>query len=119
MHTKKHLSFNALRKMLSRRFLEIGDFRQEGKVNHAIHDVLMSGFAMMFYQDRSLLQFQQRLQEALHKNNLQTLFQVESIPKDSQMREVIDEVESRELEPLFEEFSGPCSGGSTWKNIEC
>src|SRR4030042_1649609 len=98
MHTKKHLSFSALRKMFSSRFLEIADFRQEGKVEHTIHDVLMSGFAMMFYQDSSLLEFQQRLQEAIHKNNLQTLFQVESIPKDSQMREVIDEVESRECE---------------------
>src|SRR4030066_1257589 len=64
----------------------------------------MSGFAMMFYQDPSLLEFQQRLEEAIHKNNLQTLFQVESIPKDSQVREVIDEVESRQLEPLFEDF---------------
>jgi hypothetical protein len=111
MHTKKHLSFNALRKMLSRRFLEIPDFRQEGKVEHGVHDVLMSGFAMMFYQDSSLLQFQQRLQEAIHKNNLQTLFQVESIPKDSQMREVIDEVESQELEPLFEDFFRPLQRG--------
>ena len=111
MHTKKHLSFNALRKMLSRRFLEIPDSRQEMKVKHGMHDVLMSGFAMMFYQDSSLLEFQQRLEEAIHKNNLQTLFQVESIPKDSQMREVIDEVESRELESLFEDFLRPLQRG--------
>src|SRR3989337_2756593 len=104
MHTKNNLSFGALRKMLSGRFLEIADFRQETKVEHEVHDVLMSGFAMMFYQDSSLLQFQQKLQEAIRKNNLETLFQVASIPKDSQMREVIDEVESRELEPLFEDF---------------
>ena len=90
--SKKDLSFTALRRMLSRRFLEIPDFRQEGKVEHRVHDVLMSGFAMMFYQDSSLLQFQQRLEEAIHKNNLRTLFQVESLPKDSQMREVIDEI---------------------------
>ena len=111
MHTKKDLSFTALRKMLSRRFLEVAEFRQETKVEHTVHDVLMSGFAMMFYQDRSLLQFQQRLQEAIHKNNLETLFQVETVPKDSQMREVIDEVESRELEPLFEEFFRPLQRG--------
>src|SRR4030042_6270822 len=111
MHTKKDLGFTALRKMLSRRFLEIPEFRQEVKVQHSVHDVLMSGFAIMFYQDSSLLQFQQRLQEAIHKNNLQTLFQVESIPRDSQMREVIDEVESRELEPLCEDFFRPLQRG--------
>jgi Transposase DDE domain len=111
MHTKKDLSFTALRELLSRRFLEIPDLRQETKVKHAVHDVLMSGFAMMFYQDSSLLQFQERLQEVIHQNNLQTLFQVESIPRDSQMREVIDEIESRELEPLFEDFFRPLQRG--------
>src|SRR4030066_1648556 len=111
MYTKKHLSFHALRKVLSGGFREISDFHQEGKVEHTILDVLMSGFAMMFYQDSSLLEFQQRLEEAIHKNNLQTLFQVESLPRDSQMREVIDEVESRELEPLFEDFFRPLQRG--------
>ena len=46
MHTKKDWSFTALRKMLSRRFLEIADFRQEAKVKHVVHDVLMSGFTI-------------------------------------------------------------------------
>ena len=36
---------------------------------------------------------------------------MESIPKDSQMREVIDEVESQELEPLFEDFFRPLQRG--------
>lgn len=97
--------------MLSRGFLEIADFPQEGKVKHVVHDGLMSGLAMVFYQDRSLLQFQQRLEEAVHKDNLQTLFQVGSIPKESQMGEVIDEVESRELEPLFGDFFRPFQRG--------
>jgi hypothetical protein len=64
----------------------------------------MSGFAMMYFQDPSILQFQKRLQEEIHNNNLRTLFQVQSIPKDSQMKEVIDEVDSSELEPVFEDW---------------
>ncbi len=74
------------------------------KIRHKIHDVLMSGFAMMYFQDPSLLQFQKRLEDGIHNNNLKTLFHVESIPKDSQMKEIIDEVDTRELEPLFEDF---------------
>ncbi|MFZ3122300.1 MAG: hypothetical protein WA104_02900 [Thermodesulfovibrionales bacterium] len=64
----------------------------------------MSVFAMMFFQDPSILQFQKRLDDAIHNNNLRTLFQVQSIPKDSQMRDVIDEVDSRELEPIFYDY---------------
>jgi hypothetical protein len=49
----------------------------------------MSGIAMMFFQDPSILQFQKRLEEGIHNNNLKTLFQVESIPKDTQMKQVM------------------------------
>ena len=104
MHTKKHLGFPALRSTLSERLYQIEDSRQKGKVKHSVHDCFMSGFAMMFFQDPSLLQFQKRLEDTIHNNNLRTLFQVQSIPKDTQMRDVIDEVDSKELEPVFEDF---------------
>ena len=104
MHIKKHLSFSSLRKRLSARLQSLSEHRQAVKIKHSIHDVCMSGFAMMYFQDPSILQFQQRLQEEIHNNNLRTLFQVQSIPKDSQMKEVIDEVDSSELEPVFEDW---------------
>lgn len=104
MHTKKHLSFSSLRKKLSVRLKNISESRQEAKIKHTIHDVFMSGFAMMYFQDPSLLQFQKSLEDGIRNNNLKTLFQVQSIPKDSQMKEVIDEVDSKELEPIFDDY---------------
>jgi hypothetical protein len=104
MHIKKHLSFSSLRKKLSARLQSISEHRQAVKIKHCIHDVCMSGFAMMYFQDPSILQFQKRLDDKIHNNNLRTLFQVQSIPKDSQMKEVIDEVDSSELEPVFEDW---------------
>lgn len=104
MHIKKHLSFSSLRKTLSARLERLSEYRQLKKISHSIHDVVMSGFAMMYFQDPSILQFQKSLEDGTHNNNLKTLFQVRSIPKDSQMKEVIDEIDSRELEPVFEEY---------------
>jgi len=104
MHIKKHLSFSSLRKKLSARLESLSEHRQLEKIRHSIHDVCMSGFAMMYFQDPSILQFQQRLDDEIHNNNLRTLFQVQSIPKDSQMKEIIDEVDSSELEPVFEDW---------------
>ncbi len=103
MYSKKHLSFGALRRRLSNCFAEIEDHRH-GEVDYTLDDCLMSGFAMMFYQDSSLLQFQRRFERRIHKNNLRNLFDIESIPKDTQMRDVIDEVDSRELKPIFKGF---------------
>jgi hypothetical protein len=78
--------------MPSERFSSVIDTRQEIKTDHLMHDVLMSGFAMMFFHDPSLLQFQQRMEDEAHMNNLTTLFQIQSIPGDTRMREVIDQV---------------------------
>jgi len=52
MTIKRHLSFNALRKKMSKTFLTLNDHRDSAKVSYRLHDVLMSGFAMMFYQDK-------------------------------------------------------------------
>lgn len=104
MHIKKHLSFSSLRKLLSECFYKIPEFRQIAKVSYKIHDAMMSGFACMYFQDPSLLQFQERMQKKVHKNNLSTLFGVEAIPKDNQLRNIIDEVESSRFEYFFEEL---------------
>jgi hypothetical protein len=97
--------------MLSKRFRLIPDGRQEAKTSHSMHDVCMSGFAMMFFQDPSLLQFQRRMEEEAHSNNLKTLFHVESIPKDSQMKDALDEVDPEQIAPLFDDFFRPLQRG--------
>ncbi len=104
MHTKKHLGFTALRKQLSERLFEMEDNRQEGKVKYSLHDCFMSGFAMMFFQDPSLLTFQQRLQDGIHKNNLTTVFAVDDIPKDTQMRQILDAIAASQLDGIFSDF---------------
>lgn len=104
MHYKKHLSFTALKKALSEHFGQMDDRRQHGKVRYILHDCLMSGFAMMFFQDPSILTFQQRLQDKIQKNNLTTVFGVSDIPKDSQMREILDAIEVAELDGIFPDF---------------
>jgi hypothetical protein len=78
--------------------------RDASKVNYSMHDCLMSGFAMMFFQDPSILQFQESLQKYYRSNNLRTVFKVSNIPKETQMRDVIDNVPSEAITPVFKEF---------------
>ncbi len=111
MHIKKDLSFSALRKKLSACFESLPEHRQEGKIKHSLHDIFMSGFAMMHFQDPALLQFQRNLEEALRRSNLRSIFHVQSIPKDSQMRDVIDEVDSEGMGTVFDEFFGALQRG--------
>lgn len=99
--TKKHLNFNSLRQALSNHLLDIKDHRRQGSCDYSLHDAVMSGFACMYFQDPSLAEFQRRLEEGQHQNNLRTLFGVECIPKDSQLRDILDRVESVNFRPVF------------------
>jgi hypothetical protein len=104
LHIKKHLGFAALRKIISERLREIEDGRQQGKVYYPLHDCAMSAFAMMFFQDPSVLEFQRRMQESINSNNLKTMFNVASIPKDSQLRDVLDQCPLDPLDKVFADF---------------
>ncbi len=104
MKIKKHLNFTTLRQKLSAVFRNIPDWRQQKKMVISIHDAMMSGFACMYFQDASLLQFQKRMQEDQHRNNLNTLFAVDQIPSDTHMRDVIDAVDSDYFRPIFKDY---------------
>ena len=104
MTEKKHLSFSSLQKILAQYFRKMPDNRQQSKVNHSVHDSLMSAFACMYFQDPSLLAFQQRLQDSTQSNNLKTIFGVDTIPKETQMREIVDSVSSDKFAPIFKDY---------------
>lgn len=104
MHPKKHLSFNAIKKAISSQLCQIEDPRQNGKVFYSLHDCVMSAFAMMYLQDPSLLAFQRRIQDRIQKNNVNTIFGVHDIPKDSQLRNVLDALPPEAIAPIFTKF---------------
>jgi len=82
------------------------DERQQIKCTYSLHDVVMSAFACMYFQDSSLLQFQQRLEKKYQRHNLQTIFSVKDIPQNSQMRDILDDVPSESFTPIFKDLFG-------------
>tara|TARA_R110002072_G_C7913700_1_gene530546 strand:- start:172 stop:1506 length:1335 start_codon:yes stop_codon:yes gene_type:complete len=101
---KKHLSFDSLQKTVSTHLLNIEDSRIQGRCNHSLHDAVMSGFACMFFQEPSMSEFQRRMEMDRQQNNLRSIFNVETIPKESQLRDIIDSVSSENLRPIFKDF---------------
>lgn len=81
-------------------------------MDHSVHDVVMCAFATMYFQDPSLLQFQKRMGDARETSNLKSLFHVDSIPRDTQIREVLDEVDPPSLEGVFTDYFGRLQRGT-------
>jgi hypothetical protein len=90
--------------VLLKHFSRITDHRDREKIDHALQDVCMSALAMFCYQDPSLLEFQKRTKAPTLGANLMNLWSISSIPSDSQMRAVMDEIDSEEFEGPFTTF---------------
>ena len=61
MKEKKHLSFGSLVHGFRKIVGELEDRRAYKRVDYPLADIVLSGFASMYFQDPSLLQFQKRI----------------------------------------------------------
>jgi len=97
MRPLKSLTFDSVRDLLLRVFGEIPDSRDRNRVDWLMPDVLLSAYAMFFFQFPNMLKFQQGMKQKKGRSNLETIFKVSEIPSDSQMREIIDGIP---IEPI-------------------
>jgi hypothetical protein len=103
---------------MSSLFNRLPDSRQPSKADYSYPDALMSGFACMFFQDPSLLIFQKRLKDEKQRNNLHTLFGIDKTPESTQMRTMIDQVESHRFRALFPTYLSRLQQGNHLKPFE-
>lgn len=99
MNVRKHLSASGLFKITYARFEKIKDIRAENQ-KVSLADALMSAFAMFSLKDPSLLAFEER---RATDGNLKRVYGIQTIPCDTQMRTILDEVSPEELRPLYKD----------------
>jgi len=94
---RKHLNADALFKALYGDFSNVSDFRINNP-DISMADALMSGFAMFSLKDPSLLAFDERRGT---DQKLKTIYNIEKVPCDTQMRTILDPVDPEQLRPAF------------------
>jgi len=115
-HPKKHLSFGSLVAAFRKHFASLEEKRNAP--DYSLVDVVVSGFACMFFQDPSLLQFQKRMQDEKERSNFNTLFNVKAVPEDTQLRDLLDQVDSESFRPLFKEYFSRLQRGKHLEQFE-
>jgi hypothetical protein len=95
---RKDLSADALFHLVRSGFGDLLDTRA-GAVDIPLGDALMSGFAMFSLKDPSLLAFDARRQDP--NDNFRTIYGIDRVPCDTQMRAILDPVDPDNLRPLF------------------
>jgi hypothetical protein len=94
---RRHLHFDALIQRLRQRFESLPEQRR--CPTFPLADTLMAGLAVFSLKDPSLLAFCNRALD----HNLHSVFGLQSIPSDTQMREILDEVSPEQLRPAFKD----------------
>lgn len=98
---RKDLSAPGMFQSLRNRMSQIPDPRNPNQIDFTLEDTLMSGLALFSLKSPSLLSFNQKRQDTAVAHNIRTLFGVKKIPSDTQMREILDEVDPEYLRPAF------------------
>jgi hypothetical protein len=76
--------------------------KREGKnTSITMEDIVLSAFAVFHMQSPSFLQFQTNMMTKEGKSNAQSLFDIEKTPSDNHIRDILDNVEPRYLQPLY------------------
>jgi hypothetical protein len=101
MRPLKSVTLEAIIQLLATTFGAVAEARAAEQCRYILSDTLMSGFAMMFFQHPSLLQFQRVMEKKRQLCNLQTIFGVHEVPSDTQMREILDGVEPEALRKVL------------------
>ncbi len=87
---RRHLNADALFQSIYTEFSNIPDHRS-GDITISLPDALMSGFAMFSLKDPSLLAFEERRNN--EDSNLNSIFKINRVPSDTQMRTIIDPID--------------------------
>jgi hypothetical protein len=95
-HVRKHLSADALFRLVHSGFASLPDHRLED-TEISLTDALMSAFAMFSLKAPSLLAFDKERAEG----NVHTIYGIARVPCDTHMRKILDPVSPKVFRPVF------------------
>lgn len=96
------VSFDDLKAILHQYSANLPDHRQPSpNTRYTIQDAALGAFGLFFTQSPSFLEYQRRLQASKGRHNAHTLFGVQQIPCDNQIRTLLDPIAPSHCDPIF------------------
>jgi len=99
---KQNLSLQNIMTYFRKRWSTAPDVRKpSNNVKYTVADGVLAAFAVFFMQSSSFLEHQRLLQSKKGRSNAHSLFQVEEIPSDPQIRNLVDPLSSSYFQEDF------------------
>jgi hypothetical protein len=100
--TKQNLSLQDIMTYFRKRWSTAPDVRKpSNNAKYTVADGILAAFAVFFMQSSSFLEHQRLLQSKKGRSDARSLFQVEEIPSDPQIRNLVDALSSRYFQEDF------------------
>lgn len=113
---RKHLHADALFRRIRAAFERFLDNRT-GDIVLSLADALMSAFAMFSLKDPSLLAFDKRRKDPEKVKNLKTIYHLDTVPCDTQMRAIVDPVNPDEFAAIYRDIVRQLQRGNLLKGF--
>ena len=94
-------TFNTLTYFLDSAIVDFPDIRVGTNTQYTIRDAVLSAFSVFFTQSPSFLAYQRSMQQNKGNNNGRTLFGIDKIPSDNQIRALLEPVPADCVSPVF------------------
>lgn len=93
---------NQIIKLIRKEFKKLPDKRDKNHLEYTIEDIATSAFSVFYFQSKSWLDFQRNMFSRAGKSNAKSLFDINNIPSDNHIRDVLDGISVEKLEPIFD-----------------
>lgn len=94
--------FDQLVGELKQTLSELPDKRTGKNTQYTMETIGLSAFSVFFTQSPSFLAHQKTMEQNRAQSNAQTLFQIEKIPTDNHVRDMLDPVEPEKIYPVYD-----------------
>lgn len=99
---RQKLSLQNIMSYLREHWANVPDLRSpNNNTKYAVANGVLAAFAVFFMQSSSFLAHQRLLQSKKGRNNARSLFQIEEIPSDQQIRNLVDPLSSKYFQEDF------------------
>jgi hypothetical protein len=113
LRPRRYLSADGLIRLLRPRFEAVPDSRRLSSTTYCMADAIAGAFAMFSLKEPSLLNFQNRKDQPA----IQKLYQLQQVPSDSTMREILDGIEVDQLNEAFADVFYELQRGGVLKDF--
>ncbi len=112
MIIREKLSADGLHRTLSGVFDKVTDHRKNSEnIKITMTDALKSGFAVFSLKCPSLLNFEAKCNSIEEGENIKSLYGINRIASDTQLRDILDPVSPKEIAPAFKQIFGAIQRG--------